>query len=114
FFPEISVSQLFAHEQRSLFISILDRKHHASRAIHVAGFVEGGKFIARMRFDRDHLRNAGVAYSRAIECDPQRPSAGVRFARVQCKQDSLGFLVYPIEAAVENVEAEISIDKQIL
>src|SRR5690242_10162710 len=114
FFPEISVSQLFAHEKRSFFISILDREHHASRAIHVAGFVEGGKFVACMRFDRDHLRNASVAYSRAIKCNSQRPSAGVRFAGVQCEQDSLGFLVYPIEAAIENVEAEISIDQQIL
>src|SRR6266498_1382173 len=72
-FPEIRVSQVFAHEQRGGVVSVNDGELHRSRAIHVFRFVKRRKVISGVWFDRDHLGDTRIGESRSIQRDTQRP-----------------------------------------
>src|SRR5436305_1179840 len=58
--PEICILQVVAHEEGSLAIKVLESETRATRAIHIAGFIEGRELVGRVRFNSDHMADARI------------------------------------------------------
>src|SRR5579862_5474901 len=113
-FPKSGFSQIVAVIQNRLLVSVFNSEVRPTRAFDLAVFVVGRKVVSRIGLDGDELTNTRVGYAGAVEGDEQGAVASMEITGIERERDALLFFVLPVEAPVQNIEMEVSVNYQVV
>src|SRR5208282_483337 len=100
--------------QDGLPVSVFNGEVRTACALDLSVFVVGREVVSCVGLHGDELTNASVSYAGAVEGDQQGAMSAMKVARIERERDTLLLFILPVEASVQNIEMEISVDHQIV
>src|SRR5208282_4568665 len=114
FLPEVGISEWFAGIQGRARVGVAQDDLRPARSLKVGRLVMRREVVSGYVVNRNKLLNTRIVDSRAEEVEEKRATTLVEVARIEHESDSLSKVVGPVEASVQDVEAEIAVHHQVV